>query len=322
MRQPSRDRIIDLTDGVRSRWSQFSCAGNVIVPAIFIFVLVYLLFKSVVMVGAGERAVIFSRISGVLNTQLGEGIHFIWPAIQEATTYDMKAQTYTMSGTATEGTVRQSDALACLTSDGLTVWVELSIRFHADPEQVWRLHQEIGPDYVARVVRPEARSDTRMVISGYNVTDIYSGRRQFIQEEVSKKLAPKFQKSYLILDEVLFRDVKFPEAFQRAIEQKQVAQQEVQQMVFVLQKARRERERKIIDAEGEAQAIRMKAQALIANPQLIQYEYIQRLPADTQTIITDGSAILNLGDVLFGSTPGGQKPSSGSGAQGFEGGTP
>ncbi|MCC6444328.1 MAG: prohibitin family protein [Armatimonadetes bacterium] len=299
MRRPSGEPVIDLRNRVRARLP----FGGAAVPAVIIFLVVYVLFKSVVMVGAGERAVLFSRFTGVQQTQLGEGIHFVWPMIQDVRVYDVKAQTYTMSGVSSEGSVGQNDALLCLTSDGLSVNVELSVRFHVDPEQVWRLHQEIGPEYVARVVRPEAQSDARMIVSGYSVTDLYSSRRQMIQDEVAKKLSAKFQRSYIILDEALFRDIQFPQEFQNAIEQKQVAQQQAQQMVFVLQKARRERERKIIEAEGESQALRLKAQALMQNPQLIQYEYIQRLPPNPQTIITDGRSILNLGDLLFTNPP-------------------
>jgi hypothetical protein len=75
-----------------------------------------------------------------------------------------------------------------------------------------------------------------------------------------------------------------------------VALQEVQRMKFVLDQADKERRRKIIEAEGEAASIRMKAAALAQNPQLVEYEYVQRLPANVQTVVTDGRTIVNVGE--------------------------
>jgi prohibitin 2 len=93
------------------------------------------------------------------------------------------------------------------------------------------------------------------------------------------------------------RDVTFSPQFQQAIESKQVAQQEVSRMAFVVEQAEKERRRKIIQAEGEAESIRLKARALARNPGLTQYEYVQNLPSDVRTIITDSRTIVNLGDV-------------------------
>lgn len=257
------------------------------------------LASSCVEVKGGERAVIYSKISGVLPRPLGQGFHVLVPLIWKPTIYDVKTMTYTMSRTPHEGPVKGDDAIKSLTSDGLQVEVDLSVQFHVDPEKVAQLHQEIGPHYLEKIVRPEVRSDTRMVISEFRSTDIYAGvKRQEIEQRIKERLAPRFAASYLVLENVLLRSVQFPEAFQAAIERKQVALQEAQKMDYVLQQARKERDRKILQAEGEAAAIRQKAQALAQNPQLIPYEYVQGLPEAPQTIVADSRTLLSLGDVL------------------------
>jgi regulator of protease activity HflC (stomatin/prohibitin superfamily) len=252
-------------------------------------------------VKGGERAVVFSKMSGVRPRPLGQGFHVLVPLIWQATIYDVKTHTYTMSGAAREGQVQGDDTIGSLTSDGLEVKVDLSIQFHVDPEKVPQLHQQIGPQYVEKIVRPEVRSDTRMVISAFRATDIYTGaKRQEIERQIKERLAPKFTASYLVLENVLLRSVQFPETFQAAIERKQVALQEAQKMDYVLTQARKERDRKILQAEGDAAAIRQKAQALAENPQLIPYEYVQGLPDAPKTIVADSRILLNLGDVLGG----------------------
>jgi regulator of protease activity HflC (stomatin/prohibitin superfamily) len=273
-------------------------------------VLLFLLSESFVIVQAGERAVVFSRLSGMKPYQLAEGIHFNIPVFWVVTKYDIKTLTYTMSGsTESQGEARRGarqedsgqvpdDALTALTSDGLLLTLDLSIRFHIDPNNVWRMHKEIGPDFIDKVVRPEARSITRMAMAEFPVTDIYSGKRQVIIDQVQRELRQKFQNSYLVLDEVLLRDIRFPPEFQNAIEQKQVAQQQAEQMVFELQRAGSEKQQKIVEAQGEAGAIRKQAEALTHNPLLIQYEYIKRLPPDVKVIVTDNKAIISLGSVF------------------------
>lgn len=272
---------------------------RVIIPLVALIFLLPLLWPFV-LVGAGERAVIFNRFSGVQQGQLGEGLHAILPWVQRATVYDVKAQTYTMSGSATEANAQagtSNDALLALTADGQPVSLEMSVRFHADPQQVWKLHQEIGPDYVAKVIRPQTSSDVRMVIAQYPVVDVYGPKRAQIITQIDARLRREFAKNYVVLDEALLRDVAFSPQFQQAIEQKQVAQQDVARMAYERDRAEKERRRKIIEAEGEAESIRLKAAALSANPGLTQYEYVQNLPDNVKTVVTDDKTIVNLGDL-------------------------
>jgi prohibitin 2 len=261
--------------------------------------------RSFVLVGAGERAVIFNRFTGTQQYQLGEGLHLLLPWVQSPIIYDVKTQTYTMHATQNESGhngEEGNDALTALTSDGLPVSLDLSVLFHVDPAGVWRLHREIGPGYVEKIVRPQARSYVRMAVAQYTVVDVYGGRRAKLIDEINARLRDLFARNYLVLDEVLVRNVLFSSEFQQAIEQKQVALQEVQRMKFVLDQADKERRRKIIEAEGEAASIRMKAAALAQNPQLVEYEYVQRLPANVQTVVTDGRTIVNVGEAARANT--------------------
>ena len=276
-----------------SRWP------SLIIPLVAL-VLILPFVWPFVLVGAGERAVIFNRFSGVQQGQLGEGLHAVIPWVQRATVYDVKAQTYTMSKSANESNQQagnSSDALQALTADGQPVSLEMSVRFHADPKQIWRLHQEIGPDYLAKVVRPEVRSDVRMIIAQYPVVDVYGPKRAEIIAQIDSRLRAELAKNYVVLDDALLRDVSFSPQFQQAVEQKQVAQQDVQRMEYERDRADKERRRKIIEAEGEAESIRLKAAALSANPGLTQYEYVQNLPANVKTVVTDNKTIINMGDV-------------------------
>ena len=260
-------------------------------------VAIVVLINTVLVVDAGDTAVIFNQLTGGLSLR-DQGTHILVPGLQKPIIYDSRVQTYTMSSAYGEGEARGDEALEGLTKDGQVVKLDVSVRFHIDKTKLDQLHQTIGPAYIDKVVRPHVRNIVRLAVSGYPVTEVNSERRIELQNLSFKQLQPSFKTNYLILDELLIRRVTFSAEFQKAIEQKQIAQQEAQRMQYVLEKEKQEKERKIIEAQGEAESIRLKGQALASNPALIQYEYVQKITPGIQTIITDGKSILSLGDVL------------------------
>ena len=271
--------------------------SRLVVLGALAILLIVILANTVLIIDAGEMAVIFNQVTGKLSSRY-PGTNILIPGLQKPVLYDTRVLTYTMAATYAEGEPKGDDAIETLTKDGQIVKMDLSVRFHIDPTRLPNLHREIGPDYINKVVRPEIRNQIRLAVSAYPVTEVYTEKRSEIQNQTQNNLKKKFQTSYLILDEILIRNIRFSPEFEKAIEQKQIAQQEAQRMQYVLEKERQEKDRKIIEAQGEAESIRLKAQVLAANPALIQYEYVQKLAPGVKTIITDGKTILSLGDVL------------------------
>lgn len=270
---------------------------RLIMIIVLVIIGIVILSNSVLIIDAGKMAVIFNNINGKLSVRY-PGTNLLMPGVQRPILYDTRVQTYTMSATYSEGEVKGDDAVDCLTKDGQVVRMDVSLRFHIDPMKVAELHNNIGPDYLGKVVRPEIRTSVRLAVSAYAVTEVYSEKRTEIQRRMVDTLTPKFEKNYLVLDEILIRNVRFSPDFEKAIEQKQIAQQQAQQMQYVLEKEKLEKDRKIIEAQGEAEAIRLKAVVLASNPALIQYEYVQKIAPGVHTIITDGKTILSLGDLV------------------------
>ena len=271
----------------------------ILVGLIILFLLVFM-FKIYIVVDPGEKAVIFNKATGNLRVTPNEGFYFLVPLIEEPTIYDMKARTYTMSIATLEGEIKGDDSLQALTSDGQNVLLDISIRYHPDLDNLDKLHRRIGVDYVNKVLRPQVRSIVRMIVSEYPVLDVYSGKRMLIQAEIEKKMSDSLKKSYIICEEVLLRNVQFSRDFQQAIENKQIAQQDAQRMKYVLEKQELEKTRKIIEATGEAESLRLKGKALADNPALIQYEYVKLLAPNIQAIVTDQNTIFNFSDFIKG----------------------
>ena len=258
------DRLIEF---LRKFWGYF-------LAAIF---LVKFLSGSIVRVGAGERAVLFNIFGGVEKRILGEGIHVVIPFVQKATIYDVKQATYSFGSDdqSTQGHL-VGEEIHSLTSDGQKVDIELSVRLKPIPEKLWLLHKHIGPNYLNKIVVPKARTVLREVLAAYPVEDVYSGKRQEIQNKIQDFFKRDLEKKYFIdVEEVLIRNVKFSKEFQDAIDRKQQAYQEYLKMEYVVAGERAKKDAKISQAEGEARAININVNALRANPDYIKYRRAQ-----------------------------------------------
>jgi prohibitin 2 len=270
---------------------------SILIGLVVIIVLIFM-FKIYIVVDPGERAVIFNKATGNLRVTPNEGFYFLIPLIEEPTIYDVKAKTYTMSIATLEGELKGDDSLQALTADGQTVLLDISVRYHPDIDNLVKLHRRIGIDFVNKVLRPQVRSIVRMIVSEYPVLDVYSGKRMLIQSAIERALGDSFKKNFIICDEVLLRNVQFSRDFSQAIENKQIAQQDAQRMKYVLEKQELEKKRKIIEAEGDAESLRLKGKALADNPALIQYEYVKLLAPNIQAIVTDQNTIFNFSDFI------------------------
>jgi prohibitin 2 len=263
-----------------------------------VFGALFFLSRIVIVVPAGQKVVVFNSFNGVEPRVLSEGMNILVPFVQAPVYYDVRTMTYTLASNPDEASNSRDDSVTALTSDGQTVRLDLSVRYHLMPGDVWKLHQQVGPSFLDKIIRPEVRSVVRNTASNFTATDVYTGQRERFQDLIHQRITKTLSKYFISLDEVLVRNVSFSEEFSKAIELKQVALQEAERMKYILQKEQSEKERKIIEASGEAEAIKTRALALKQNPQLIQYEYVQKLSPGVKAIITDQKTLLNLGEFL------------------------
>ncbi|MFQ3612260.1 MAG: prohibitin family protein [Cyanobacteriota bacterium] len=254
--------------------------------------------RCLLVVQPGYEAVIFNRLTGVEMSPRREGIHLLIPVLQFPTLYDVRTQTYNMTSQSEERSVKADDSLTALTADGQRVDLDVSVRYRLDPARVPDIHQNVGPNYLNKIIRPASQAVVRNVIARYSAIGVYSEQRAEIQEQIAAELTNLMQAEGLVLQSLLLRNVEFSKEFQSAIEAKQIAEQEKQREVFRVEQAELIKQRMIVKASGEAQAITLKGEALRNNPNVIQLEYVRNLPDDIKTIVSEQNAILNFGDFL------------------------
>jgi regulator of protease activity HflC (stomatin/prohibitin superfamily) len=234
-------------------------------------IIVALVFSCVAQVGAGEVGVqvLFGSVQdGVLRS----GLNIVNPMVS-VESMDIRTQAYTMSSVSDEGQQKGDDAISTLSSDGLTLKLDLTVWYRLNEGDAPQVYRTIGTDYVEKIVRPAVRTAIRDVSVGYSATDIYSIKREDFVREVTKNLESAFNGRGVILERVLLRNVELPEKVRAAIDEKIASEQRAQQMVYVLQKEKQEAERKRVEAQGISDYNRIVSQSI--TDQVLQLKGIE-----------------------------------------------
>jgi prohibitin 1 len=205
--------------------------------------LIIMMFKSTYTVPSGHAGVLYKTFGGGVVTNeppLGEGFHVVAPW-NNVTIYETRQQEI-------------SESMQVLSSNGLEIKLDATAWFHPEYKNTGRLHKEKGEDYVGRVIKPALRSATRSVVGRYTPEQLYSSKRDAIQDEIFSETKKILANQFVQLNEVLVRDVTLPNTIKQAIETKLKQEQATLEYEFRLQTANKEAERQRIEAEGKAKA--------------------------------------------------------------------
>ena len=223
-----------------------------------IFSLVFILFlgilfisKSTITIGAGEAGVLYKTFGGGVVTDepaIDEGFHFIFPW-NKVYVYEIRQQ-------------ELFENMKVLSSNGLDIILEASVWYRPKIEELGILHKTIGRNYLDRVIIPAIRSATRSVLGRYTPEQIYSSKRDIIQDEIDVETKVILGDKHIELISVLVRDVTLPNTIKAAIERKLGQEQESLDYEFRLQKATKEAQKQIIEAQGKADANKILSASL------------------------------------------------------------
>lgn len=236
--------------------------------------------------------------AGIRDQPVQPGLHWIIPFLEKVVEYPTYWQTYTMSGKPLEGDVRGDDAIRARTSDGQAVFLDCSLIFRVDSEQVVRIHLDWQNRYINDLIRPVVRGFVRTQVSQFTVNEVNSNKRGDLEATLDRLLKDELNDKGLLLDQFILRDITFSPEFAESIEKKQIAlegqQQKEYQAEQIRQLAKGKADAVLIEAEAQAKALQLVAEVLKDNPSLLTHEYIKKLapninvmlvPADTPLIL-------------------------------------
>ena len=222
-------------------------------PLIFIAVIgVILILKSAITIDAGEAGVLWKRFDGGVVTSepaLGEGFQIIAPW-NNVFVYNVRQQNKFIQD------------MEVLSSNGLEISLDVSVLYQPKYSELGLLHKTKGENYVNIVLIPQIRAVARSVVGRYTPEQLYSTKRDAIQNEIFEETQKNVESQHIQLNAVLVRDVTLPVAIKEAIERKLRQEQEALEYEFRIEKAKQEAERQRIDAEGKATANRILSASL------------------------------------------------------------
>lgn len=258
---------------------KFAIAG----VALFIGLLILIAIFPIVVIGAGNRGVVFSNTSGVQQKILGEGVHFRVPFVESVQHISVRVQ-------------KDEVTASAASKDLQTVTAKIVVNWHLDANRVNKIYQNIGDEkaVVDRILIPNTNEVVKAATAKYNAEQLLT-QRPALKQEIDKGLSERLKSYDVILDDVSIVDLDFSAQFNQAIEAKATAEQEALAQKNKLESIKYQAQQKIETAKAEAESIQIKGDALKNNPELVQLNAVDKWNGVLPTyMLGDSTPFINL----------------------------
>ncbi len=209
-------------------------------------VAIILLFGSWTIINPGQRGVRIT-LGSVSDQVLAEGVHMKIPLVQTIKKIDVTTQKLEQQVEAYSQNIQSVD-------------VKLALNYNCKPELVNRLLQQVGMDYEVRLLDPAIQESVKTATAKFNAQELVSERHK-VKEEIKTELINRLG-TYFVVTDFSLVNFSFSQEYEKAIEEKQIAEQMALKAKNDLDRIKLEADQRIAQAKGEAEAIKIQAEAI------------------------------------------------------------
>lgn len=261
-----------------------SNSGSLIGIAVAIFVVVVLGFASTFIIPPGHRGVIVT-MGKVSPLFAPEGLGFKLPFVTTVVPVSVRQMTQTV----------QAD---CYSSDLQQIKVELKVLYRIPEAMIVQIFRDYAGDPFDSLLAPRV-SEALKEVSALQSAEQIVKKREEIKIKAFASAKTKVGE-LLVIEDIVIQDVSLSKELETAIESKMVQEQEAAKARFIQQKAEIEAKTAFIRAKGEADAIRVRGQALRDSPGLVQLQIVEKWNGISPLVVGSGSGanmLLPIGDL-------------------------
>lgn len=194
--------------------------------------------RIVITIESGEAGILFNRFTGTkIDKIYEEGVHLFSP-LDTLYIYEIRKQ------------VAYHD-FDVISNKGLIIHLSLAIRYRPEYELLGVLHQQIGPDYLTRVILPQIESVMRKQLGDYTAEQIYTNEAGLLTNAILTAL-DEVGRNYVEVEDIIIRSIRLPEKIISAIENKLEQEEFMKSYEFRIDTAKKEADRQEIEATGIA----------------------------------------------------------------------
>lgn len=229
-------------------------------------------------VDTGHRGV--KTTFGEVDEKMGsiaEGLYFYNPFSSSIIELDTRTQVWEGVANTYTRDIQQAD-------------IKFVINYSLERDHAHTVFKEVGREWGSKLLPQAVEGILKQVIGQYDATDLIANRAKATQQ-VKEAIAVALKPQHIIIEQFQMPNIQYQKNYEASVEQKQVAvQKAIEEKNRTLQIQEQARQR-VATAQAEAESMRIRANALVQNPKLVDYEAVQKWDGHLPTTIMGGGTV-------------------------------